>query len=108
METGQTLKVPGIRDPRPEPSELGHGLPSGMVREKGSALVQSARAGGAPVTFDGVQADDIVEIELQDGLKIWTRVESLSKDLERGAQRGAGEGDGSIRVPSELTIGRAS
>jgi tetratricopeptide (TPR) repeat protein len=101
-----TLKVNGVRDPRPEPSELGRGLPQGAVVLKDSALLQSARARGAQVSFEGLANDDVVEIELQDGIRIWSRVEDVPRDLVRRSQRGPA-GD-TIQIPSELTIGPAS
>src|SRR5687768_10076636 len=100
-----TLKVNGVRE-RQE-SELGRGLPKGTVVVKDAARVETARAGGPRVSFEGLQPDDIVEIELQDGLRIWMRVEDAPHDLARGAQRRGG-GDGTIEIPSELTIGPAS
>ena len=78
-----TLKVNGVRDPRPEPSELGRGLPQGAVVLKDAALLQSARARGAQVSFEGLANDDVVEIELQDGIRIWSRVEDVPRDLVR-------------------------
>jgi pimeloyl-ACP methyl ester carboxylesterase/tetratricopeptide (TPR) repeat protein len=101
-----TLKVNGVRDSRPGPSELGRGLPPGAVTVKDAALLQTARAGGPQVTLEGLQPDDVVEIELQDGLRIWSRVEDVPRDLVRRSQRGQA-GD-TILLPSELTIGPAS
>jgi hypothetical protein len=101
-----TLKVNGVRDPRPSPSELGRGLAPGAVTIKDAALLQTARAGGPQVALEGLQPDDVVEIELQDGLRIWSRVEDVPRDLVRRSQRGQ-VGD-TIQLPSELTIGPAS
>jgi pimeloyl-ACP methyl ester carboxylesterase len=101
-----TLKVPGVVDRVPEPSELGGGLPDGLVTVKHAARVQQSRAGGADVTMDALQPTDIVEIELQDGLRIWSRVEDLEKDLNRGRARS--EQTDTIRLSSELQIGPAS
>lgn len=101
-----TLNVRGLRDPRPEPPELGRGLPEGSVTLKDAVLVQVARAGGPRLSLAGLQPDDIVEIELQDGLRLWSRVEDVSRDLLPRAQRGQLTGD--IELPSELSIGPAS
>jgi tetratricopeptide (TPR) repeat protein len=101
-----TLKVNGVRDPRPEPSELGRGLPQGSVVVKDAALLQSVRARGTQISFEGLADDDVVEIELQDGLRIWSRVEDVPRDLVRRSQRGPA-GD-TILLPSELSIGPAS
>jgi tetratricopeptide (TPR) repeat protein len=101
-----TLKVNGVRD-RNLTSELGRGLPKGKVVVKDAARVQTARAGGPQLSLEGLQPDDVVEIELQDGLRIWTRVEDVSRDFARRSQRGRIT-DEAIQIPSELTIGPAS
>ena len=101
-----TLAVNGVRDRSPQPSELGRGLPKGTVVIKDAALVQRARAGITPVTFEGLSPDDVVEVELQDGLRIWSRVDSVPQDFAPRSQRG--QATGSIQMPSELAIGPAS
>lgn len=101
-----TLRVNGVRDRTPQPSELGRGLPKGMVVMKDAALVQTARAGITPVAFEGVNPDDAVEIELQDGLRIWSRVDTVAQDFAPRSQRG--EAPDVIQMPSELTIGPGS
>jgi len=68
--------------------------------------VEIARAGGARTVLEGLAPDDVVEMELQDGLRIWSRVDDLQHDLTRRAERGVA--DGTIEIPSELTIGPAS
>jgi hypothetical protein len=60
-----------VRDRTSEPSELGRGLPKGRVVVKDAARVQASRAGGPQVSLEGLLRDDVVEIELQDGLRIW-------------------------------------
>ena len=101
-----TIKVPGTVDRIPEPSDLGRGLPSGSVTMKHAARVHQARAGVADVTMDNVLPGDIVEIELQDGLRLWSRVEDLAGDVARRRERG--QVTDTIHVPSELAIGPAS
>ncbi len=101
-----TLKVNGVRVGGREPSELGRGLPPGTVVVKDAVHVETARAGGPQATLEGLLPDDIVEIELQDGLRIWTRVEDVTRDLLPPSQRGM-TGD-TIQIPSELTIGPRS
>lgn len=101
-----TLRVNGVRDRSPQGSELGRRLPKGMVVVKDAALVQTARAGSIPVAFEGLNPDDVVEIELQDGLRIWSRVDTVSRDFSPRSQRG--QATDSIQLPSELAIGPAS
>jgi hypothetical protein len=99
-----TLTVNGVRDRAAEPSELGRGL-GHRVHVKDAALVQTSRAGGPKVSFDGLNGDDVVEIELQDGLRIWSRVDSVPTDLVPRAQRGIVVSGDTIFLPSELRIG---
>jgi hypothetical protein len=99
-----TLTVNGVRDPAPQPSELGRGL-GNRVQLKHAALVQTARAGGAHVAFDDLKGDDVVEIELQDGLRIWSRVDSVPTDLLPRTQRDIVVSGDTIFLPSELRIG---
>ena len=101
-----TLEVPGVEDPRPEPSSLAGGLPEGTVRVKWAVHAQAARAGAGPARLEGVPPDDVVELEFRDGLRLWMRVEDLRADLSRGGgDQGA---DGVVRVPTMLPVGAAS
>src|SRR4051812_42233626 len=101
-----TLRVSGTRERTREASELGRGLPPGRVVVKDAARVHATRAGGPQLSLDGLQPDDVIEIELQDGLRIWTRVEDVPRDLVPRSQRG--EALDGVQIPTELTIGPAS
>jgi hypothetical protein len=79
-----TLQITDIRDVRPRPSDLESALPD-IVRVKNSANVHAGRADSAPITFENLQPDDVVEIELEDELRILSRNEDLEQDY--GAQR---------------------
>ena len=59
------------------------------------------------LSLEGLQPDDVLEIELQDGLRIWSRVENVPQDFARRSQRGQVSED-TIQLPSELSIGPAS
>lgn len=100
------IEVYGTPDPRPEPSELGRGLPAAAVTVRQAARVGANRARALPLTLAG-QPDDIVEIELQDGLRIWSRVDDVRADLAPRAARDASAAD-TVVLPAELTIGPAS
>ena len=101
-----TLKVNGVPDRTSAPSELGRALPPGSVVLKEAVRVQTARAGGPKQSLKDLAEDDVVEIELQDGLRVWSRVENLQRDITRRAERGGA--DGALEIPSELAIGPAS
>ena len=100
------LKINGVRGPLAEPSELGRALPKDTIKVKDAVLVQTARTGGPQLLLEGLQPDDVLEIELQDGLRIWSRVEDVPQDFARRSQRG--QVSGTIQLPSELSIGPAS
>ena len=100
-----TIRVNGIPDLRAEPSELAHGLPAQTVTVRQAARVGTSRAGAVPLAFEG-QPDDIVEIELQDGLRIWSRLDDLARDFVPRSQRGVVTD--TIDLPSELIVGPAS
>ena len=67
-----TLYVHGILDAAPPSSDLGRGVP-GRVTVRHAARVDSARAERPCLSL--VQADDIVEIEFEDGLRLWSRAD---------------------------------
>ena len=100
-----TLQLSGIPDPRPEGSELGRGLPAGAVTVKHAARLDPARAGGTRLRLADVEADDIVEIELEDGLRLWSRVEDLQRDFAPPTRDAAGD---IIELPAYLPIGGPS
>ena len=76
-----TLLIPGIADLQPERSDLARALPPGMVEVKHAARVDVARAVSGQLRIEGLQPDDVVEIELEDGLRLWSRVDDLERDF---------------------------
>lgn len=100
----KTLRLTGVHDRSPLPSELARSYP-GEVTVKDAALVHTARAGADSLELPA-DDEDVVEIELQDGFRIWTRVEDLKRDL---APRTARSGDATaIEIPSSLAVGPVS
>ena len=100
-----TLKVQGVRD-RSQESALARGPLAGKVHVKDAALVQRSRAGAAEVSFEGLAPDDVVELELQDGLRVWMRVDDATRELAGRGRRG--EAADVVEVPTELVVGPAS
>ena len=98
--------VPGIPDPQPERSDLARALPPGMVEAKHAARVDAARAVGGQLRLEGLQPDDVVEIELEDGLRLWSRVDDLERDF--GLRQARGGADETIALPGTLPIGGPS
>ena len=100
-----TLKVQGVRD-RSQESALARGPLAGKVHVKDAALVQRSRAGAAEVSFEGLAPDDVVELELQDGLRVWMRVDDATREFAGRGRRG--QAADVVEVPSELVVGPAS
>jgi alpha-beta hydrolase superfamily lysophospholipase len=105
-----TLRLSGVPENRPDPSELQRGLPAQAVTVRHAVRLESARADVEPLDLAGLADDDVVEIELEDGLRVWTRVDQFTEDV---VQRGARSvvtpgGEGLVEVPPALTVGPAS
>ena len=98
-----TLRLNGRLDAVPARPALGASLPDAMIRPKHSATLQSVRAGQESVRLEGLAEDDAVELELQDGLRVWVRVGDLAADFGLGPARDAA--DGSVEVPTVLRVG---
>ena len=72
----QQLRVHGQResDPGRRPSPLERALP-GTIKVKHSVRVGFARDGHEPVVLEGVAPDDVIEMELDGGVRLWSSVE---------------------------------
>lgn len=95
-----TWQVHGYRDRADQPPLLAAGLPSGAVTVKHAVRLQAGRAAGAPLALDDVEPDNVLEIELQDGLRLWSRADDFRADYAVDAARGA-DGD-VVVVPAAL------
>lgn len=104
------LRVNGVEETRPALSELQQGLPPGTVEVTHAIRLETARAGVDPILLEGLADDDAIELELQDGLRIWTTVARFADDLVCRPDRSATQGaePGVVDVPSALTLGPAS
>ena len=78
----------------------------GRVDPPGPEHDGPARAAGGPrLRLADIEPDDVVEIELEDGLRLWSRVEELQRDFAPPAR----EADGDvIELPAYLPIGGPS
>ena len=77
-----------------------------LVTLKHSARVQRARAGQAPLEIDDLNPDDLIQLELDQGMKLWIRADDLEKDFGLTPSRGSA-GD-EVELPQALPIGSAS
>ena len=77
-----------------------------LVTLKHSARVQRARASLPPLEIDDLNPDDLIQLELDQGLKLWVRADDLEKDFGLTPTRGSA-GD-EVELPQTLPIGSAS
>jgi CHAT domain-containing protein/lecithin:cholesterol acyltransferase len=77
-----------------------------LVTLKHSARVQPARTGQPPLEIDDLNPDDLIQLELDQGLKLWVRVDDLEKDFGLTPSRGLA-GD-VVELPSVLPLGTPS
>lgn len=102
-----TLLIHGSLDASAAGSKLEARLPPGLaVKPKFSAELQVARSEVAPHSLQ-VDDTDIVELDLGDGLRLWTSVEQLREDAAGHSARSAAGGQ-SFALPQQLSIGAAS
>jgi hypothetical protein len=74
------------------------------VTQKKAYRIEGGRAAEKPAEVQDARADDVIEIELEGGLKLWTTVERFEKDFGRKVR---GE-EGVMTVPAELSLGGPS
>ena len=95
-----------------EPLDLKSAIPDfpanlkDLVTLKHSARVQRARAGQPPLEIDDVSPNDLIQLELDQGLKLWVRVDDLERDFGLTPSRGPA-GD-VVELPSVLPLGASS
>ena len=77
-----------------------------LVTLKHSAKFQRARAGQSPLEIDDLNPDDLIQLELDQGVKLWVRADDLEKDFGLTPTRGAA-GD-EVELPQGLPIGSVS
>ena len=95
-----------------EPLDLKSAIPDfpatlkDLVTLKHSARVQRAREGHPPLTIDDLNPDDLVQLELDQGIKLWVRADDLEQDFGLSPTRGSA-GD-EVELPQALPIGSTS
>ncbi len=82
------LRIHGSLDASPSGSDLAAALVGLELATKYSARIEAARAERPAHELD-VADDDIVELELEDGVRLWTSVESLRHDAAPAEARAA-------------------
>ena len=100
-----TLRVPGTEEMLSGASGLAGQRRYGMkVTQKKAYRIERGRAAEKSAQVLDARADDVIEIELEGGLKLWTTVERFEKDFGRKVR---GE-EGVVTVPAELSLGGPS
>lgn len=96
-----SFRISGLCATTPVAPDLMEGLPGiGTVRPKYSAALQRARA-GVPLQILEADDSDIVELELDGGLRVWMRADAVQGDF--GLQP-ARDGGGPFDLPNELPV----
>ncbi|MGE3706776.1 MAG: CHAT domain-containing protein, partial [Vicinamibacterales bacterium] len=87
------IRVHGRRDvdAARRPSGLQRAIPT--VTTKHSVRVGLSRDGDPLQVLDDVADDDIVEVEVEGGLRLWMRADDLERELGADQQRGGAGGD---------------
>lgn len=79
------------------------GVMTGKVIAAGHVSLGRGGEGGADAfAVSGTEATDIMEIEFEDGLRLWQSVESASADFQSTASRSGG--DAALAIPRELVF----
>ena len=100
-----TLRIPGTEDTLSGVSGLAGQRRYGLkVTQKKAYRIEGGRAAEKPPEVQDARADDVIEIELEGGLKLWATVEQFEKDFGRKVR---GE-EGVLTVPAELSLGGPS
>ncbi len=100
-----TLSFYGRLDPAFGNTDIAGALSPGTVRVKYRVEISVDRSAIAPSTID-VAADDIIELELDGGIRLWTRADDLKSDLTVWTRRSTpGEG---LEIPPVLPLGTPS
>lgn len=102
-----TLRIPGGREKPPEPF-VSESTRAGVLEVEAlqSVSIDSARAGSEPIKIPNVPGDTVVQVELEGGIRLWTRVDKLREDLGEAGARGAAPGE--LLVPPALNLGAPS
>src|SRR6516225_6787183 len=82
-------------------------LPKDLLTVKHSVQVGFAREGHEPTVLDGIADDDLIELELDGGLRLWSSAEHLRSDFGLKTSRDA-SGTEMLEVTTQLPLGGQS
>lgn len=104
-----TIRVPGTVDPYSDSSELEGERLGGLIKVQQTQAVRvdvARAAAGEAVTVEDVAEDDLIELELDGGVKLWTTLQQYRDDFGTPAPRG--ERTGAVEFPTVLPVGTPS
>ncbi len=98
------LHIQSVEETNPNPGIRLDGLDSTIrVKAKYAVFIASARDGGAEETLTDIKDDDLMLLEFEDGIFIWTRVDQFALDFPESKSRG---GDANtLEIPRQLQLG---
>lgn len=73
------------------------------IKSKAAVSVGAVRGESSTETFDGINDDDVIEIELEDGTRLWQSVADAREDFRAEATRG--DDEDALLVPRRLAAG---
>lgn len=95
------LAFEGSEDAAAEPPDL----PGVVTEVSRSFRVGLGRGVTERIELTVDEADDLIELDVGDGVKLWTSVEQLQDDVTAAARRGAVVNEDVIEIGSTLTFG---
>src|SRR5215469_12871921 len=95
-----SFTVTGRLDPAAATPDLTVDLSGVPTHPRNSVTLQRARAGEPPQTITAAD-DDIVELDLDDGLHFWLRADDVARDFNLAPSRDAA---GTIHLPMALPV----
>jgi len=98
-------KIPGKNDPALAVESLRTGIFEGEVRVETiqSVRVDVDRASGKTATLSDLAADEVLEIELEGGIKLWARLDQFKQDFREQLQPDRDSGD--LFIPTYISFG---
>ncbi|MEA3302641.1 MAG: hypothetical protein U9Q75_05105, partial [Pseudomonadota bacterium] len=83
------LHIQGVEETHSNPGIRLEGVDSTIkVKAKYEVSITSARDGGTEETLSNVKDDDVMLLEFEDGIFIWTRVDQFEEDFPESKSRG--------------------
>jgi len=98
------LHIQGVEETNTNPDIMLEGVDNTIrIKAKYEVSIASARDAGAEETLTDIKSDDVMLLEFEDGIFIWTRVDQFEEDFPESKSRG---GDANtLEIPRQLQLG---